>query len=149
MRRVRQLLHRLVRQAQDPVLGRLAGKLDSLLDASKYVGRAPEQTVGEFRRAVRRAAALVAPAVLADPVHIGRADPGFPDCCPAVRAIGLECPDLDFTGLDFLEVPGNDLALLPVRVAGLGFQAPAIAPECCQVRERETAPGDPVPAFDP
>jgi hypothetical protein len=94
-------------------------------------------------------AALVAPAVLADPVHIGRAALVFRDCCPAVRAIGLECPDLDFTGLDFLEVPGNDPALLPVRVAGLGFQAPAIAPECCQVRERETAPGDPVPAFDP
>jgi hypothetical protein len=94
---------------------------------------------------------LVAPAVLADPVHIGRAALVFRDCCPAVRAIGRECPDLDFLEVPgkFLEVRGSGPALLPVRVAGLGFQAPAIAPECCQVRERETGPGDPVPAFDP
>jgi len=31
--------------AQDPTLGRLAGRLQSLLDASRYVGRAPEQVV--------------------------------------------------------------------------------------------------------
>jgi len=31
--------------AQDPTLGRLAGRLESLLDASRYVGRAPEQVV--------------------------------------------------------------------------------------------------------
>jgi hypothetical protein len=91
----------------------------------------PSARPGSYRRcgrAVRRAAALVA---------------------PAVRAIGRECPGLDFTGLDFLEVPGNDPALLPVRVAGLDLLALEIAPECCQVRERQTGPGDPVPAFDP
>jgi adenylosuccinate lyase len=31
--------------ASDPVLGRLASRLDSLLDASRYVGRAPEQVL--------------------------------------------------------------------------------------------------------
>ena len=31
--------------AQDPKLGRLASRLDSLLDASRYVGRAPEQVL--------------------------------------------------------------------------------------------------------
>jgi adenylosuccinate lyase len=30
---------------QDPVLGRLAGRLDTLLDGARYVGRAPEQVV--------------------------------------------------------------------------------------------------------
>jgi adenylosuccinate lyase len=31
--------------AEDPVLGRLAGRLDDLLDPARYVGRAPEQVV--------------------------------------------------------------------------------------------------------
>jgi adenylosuccinate lyase len=55
---VRQLSHRAARAikdgesnplrallATDPVLGRLASKLDSLLDGARYVGRAPEQVV--------------------------------------------------------------------------------------------------------
>ncbi|MBI5364142.1 MAG: hypothetical protein HZA53_13260 [Planctomycetes bacterium] len=35
--------------AKDPVLGKLSAKLDELLDARRYVGRAPEQVV-EFVR---------------------------------------------------------------------------------------------------
>ncbi len=63
--------------------------------------------------------------------------PGGPGHRPGMPGAGISA------GLDFPEVPGDDPGLAPGPGGRPGLrQAPAIAPECCQVRGRETGPGD-------